>query len=188
MQLTKRAKLKLRETKVLVTWIHAVLILLSYVPAFFFLRTIVKCSKEENMWRLSMSRSGSGARAAFPSEHKERKGVDKQSTPEPSWLGTNHVCSCLPAREPPQKVRGLGELFGGGRGETFPSQCDSVTVWILGEEEEPLRKNRKGKTTSLAREFREKGRPFMGALFLAFDLGGAAFGSLAFSPRQSLHQ
>ena len=29
--------------------------------------------------------------------------------------------TCQPAREPPQKVRGLGELFGGGRGETFPS-------------------------------------------------------------------
>ena len=136
---------------------------------------------------MSMSWSGSGAREGFPSEHKERKGIDNHVAPKPSWLGTNHVCSCLPAREPP-KESGGGGVIGAGQGGSSPLQCDSVTVWILGEEEGPLRKNRKGKTTSLARELRGKGRPFMGALFLAFDLGGAAFGSLAFSPRQSLHQ
>ena len=31
------------------------------------------------------------------------------------------VRTCLPAREPPQKVRGLGEFFDWGRGEVFPS-------------------------------------------------------------------
>jgi len=52
-----------------------------------------------------MSFCGSGARMVFPSEQRELKGVDKQDAPRPSWLGTNIVCSCLPAREP-LKMRG----------------------------------------------------------------------------------
>lgn len=74
------------------------------------------------VWLLSMSWSGSGARALFPSEHKERKGIDRITAPEPSWLGTNSVCSCLPARESPQKLRGLGEFFMRGQGGKFPLQ------------------------------------------------------------------
>ncbi|KEX74644.1 hypothetical protein HT44_13340, partial [Listeria monocytogenes] len=59
------------------------------------------------MWRLSMSWSGSGARALFPSEHKERKGVDKLITPKPSWHCRN-LCFDLPTGE------GAPERFGGG--------------------------------------------------------------------------
>ena len=55
------------------------------------------------------------------SEHKERKGIDNLATPEPSCsVKTPTVLTCLPAREPPQKLRGLGEFFCGGAGETFP--------------------------------------------------------------------
>ena len=53
---------------------------------------------------LSMSFCGSGAREIFPSEHKERKGIDKLDAPRPSWLGTNTVCSCPPARD--KRVQG----------------------------------------------------------------------------------
>ena len=41
------------------------------------------------------------------------------TTPRPSWIvKTVTVLTCLPAREPPQKMRGLGEFFfGRGQGE-----------------------------------------------------------------------
>lgn len=66
-------------------------------------------------WRLSKPFLGSGARAVFPSEHKERKGIDKLDAPGPSWLGTNTVCSCLPARD--MRVQGDHPPAGSGQSQ-----------------------------------------------------------------------
>jgi len=41
--------------------------------------------------------------------------------PNPLGIAKTFVFACRPAREPPQKVRGLGEFFGRGRGGISPS-------------------------------------------------------------------
>lgn len=53
-------------------------------------------------------------------EHKEQIQIDNLTTPKPSWHCQNFVLTCLPAREPPQKLRGLGEFLDGVKGKISP--------------------------------------------------------------------
>lgn len=77
--------------------------MMNFARFFFFFFGLEVKSAEKEKCGVCQCVEAVAERGGFLSEHKERKGIDKQSTPKPSWLGTNHVRSCLPAREPPQK-------------------------------------------------------------------------------------